>query len=179
MAYTKGNILCSWGVFLQHLSESHVRGFGVQKGVPGFEGDSLSTFQGARCGEDSPCIPRNLMIPASSLMGGPAHLALGLRGEDLFMSGRPGVRDSLLWPVIHSWIHLFLPDSLSFWSHPLSSMSSLIIFPMAPSSSIAPSPLQLCYSSFWEPFPNYSPIPWNHSLGCLSWSPYHNLPNTI
>lgn len=87
----KGNVLRSYGVFPQPLSGSHVRGFSTQKGMPGFEGDSVSTFQGARCGEDSQCIPRYLMMPASSLMGGPAHLALGLRQEALFMSGRPGV----------------------------------------------------------------------------------------
>ena len=68
-----------------------MRSFSVQKGMPGFEGDSVLIFQGARCGEESQCIPRYLMIPASSLMGGPAHLALGLRHEALFMSGRPGV----------------------------------------------------------------------------------------
>lgn len=85
----------------------------------------IITFQGARYGKDSQYTPRNLMMPASFLMERPAHLALGFRGEDLFMSGRPGVRDSLLWPVIHALIYLFLPDPLSFWSHPLSS----VIFP--------------------------------------------------
>lgn len=147
--------------------------------MPGFKDDAVSTFQGAWCGEDSQCIPRNLMMPASSLMGRPAHQALGLRGEDLFMSGRPGVRDSLLWPVTHTWIHLFLHDSLSFWSHPLSSASSLIIFSLTPASSIAPSSLPLYYSSFEVSFPNYSPISWNHSLGLLPWPLYHHFPNTI
>lgn len=64
--------------------------------MPGFESDSVFTFQGARCGEDSQCIPRKLTMPASSLMVDLAHLVLGLRREALFTSGRPGVRDSLL-----------------------------------------------------------------------------------
>jgi hypothetical protein len=66
---------------------------------------TVSIFQGAMCGKDSQCILRNQMIPAFSLMVDPAHLALGLREEALFMSGRPGVRDSLLWLVI---THLYL-----------------------------------------------------------------------
>ncbi|KAI5937751.1 Melanocyte protein PMEL [Manis javanica] len=48
----------------------------------------------ARCGEDSQCTPRTLMMPASSLMVGLAHLAPDLRGETLFMSGRHGVPTS-------------------------------------------------------------------------------------
>ena len=62
----------------------------------------MSSFQGARCGEDSWYIPKNLMIPASSPMESPALLALYLRKDALFMSGRPGVRVSFLWPVIHT-----------------------------------------------------------------------------
>lgn len=41
MYYTKGNVLYSSGVFPVPLSGSHVGGFGVQKGMPVFEGDSL------------------------------------------------------------------------------------------------------------------------------------------
>lgn len=76
--------------------------FDIQKGMPEFEGNSVSTFQGARYGKDSQYTPRKLTMPVSFLMERPAHLALGFRGEDLFMSGKPGVRDSLLWPVIQT-----------------------------------------------------------------------------
>lgn len=148
--------------------------------MPGFEGDSVSTFQGARYGKDSQYTPRNLMMPASFLMERPAHLALGFRGEDLFMSGRPGVRDSLLWPVIHALIYLFLPDPLSFWSHPLSSVIFPNYFPCGSFlfHSTWPPPTLSIIVFFWESFLNYSPIPWNHSLGLLSCPP-SNLPNIL